>query len=73
MFFFPLTALSHHYGKDGRETSKVDTNGIIIDFELFKHLTTEDFINNALTSVNEFVEFLNKTNSGIYKSVRNTS
>jgi len=63
---FICSVLSHHYGKDGRETSKVDSTGIVIDYELFQNLVNNDFTSNALSSIQSFVETLNTPKPGKY-------
>lgn len=52
--------ISHHFGRDGRESSKIDSKGIAIDFELFKSLANEDFISNVMSQIHMFVKSMNE-------------
>jgi hypothetical protein len=52
--------MSHHYGRDGRESKKIDTKSIILDFELFKKFSHADFISTLNNSIFQFVDSINK-------------
>jgi hypothetical protein len=58
--------LSHYYGTDGRESKKIDTKCIPLDFEFFRSLAQENFVAKLSSSIQQFVEYLNNNkNDGI--------
>jgi hypothetical protein len=48
------------YGKEGREVKKVDTKSLLLDFELFKSLTTDEFIDQLKKHIKIFHTILNE-------------
>jgi hypothetical protein len=51
--------LSHFYGKDGRDSKKIDTNSLILDFYLFQEFAKTNFITNVKQSLTNFVQSIN--------------
>jgi hypothetical protein len=58
--------LSHHYGKEGRDTKQIESKGILLDFELFQNMSTDNFTNSINQKLTQFIELLNndETNKG---------
>lgn len=48
------------YGRDGRDSKKVDTKSILFDFEFFQHLSQKDFIFNLNAGIHQFTQLLNE-------------
>jgi hypothetical protein len=48
------------YGREGREVKKVDTKSLLLDFELFKNFTTDDFIDEFKKHIKIFHTLLNE-------------
>ena len=66
LFKFLFTVISHLYGKEGREAYKIDTKSVVIDFNLFEQLATNNFSENVMSNIQSFVETLNNLkNTGI--------
>lgn len=66
LFKFLFTVISHLYGKEGREANKIDTKSVVIDFNLFEQLATNNFSENVMSNIQSFVETLNNLkNTGI--------
>lgn len=58
---FLCLVFCHHYGRDGRDSKKVDTKSVAIDFELFQNISTPDFTTNLLNTIDQFVKELNQS------------
>jgi hypothetical protein len=56
-------ALSHHYGKEGRDTKQIESKGILLDFELFQNMSTNTFTNAITDKLKQFIELLNNDNT----------
>lgn len=57
MFF--CLVLYHLYGRDGRDSKKVDTKSIMFDMEMFQVLTRQDIIDDIRNNITTFVEAIN--------------
>ena len=58
-----FSVLSHLYGQEGRDSKKIYTNALPIDFECFENLTEEVFISKVKTSIQKFKKFLESENN----------
>jgi hypothetical protein len=55
--------LTHLYGRDGRDSKKIDTKSIGIDFQVFTNMAGENFLSYINSSMDNFVKKLNTTNT----------
>lgn len=55
--------VSHHYGKEGRDSKQIETSGLIFDLEFFHNITSKDFITTLRSNIQQFVDYLNNNNS----------
>jgi hypothetical protein len=55
--------LSHHYGKDGRDTKQIESKGILFDFELFQNMSSTSFTAPIIEKLTQFVRLLNTEHS----------
>jgi len=58
--FFLVLALSHLYGREGRDSKKIDTKSLLLDFECFKHLSHPDFIAKLNVGIHDFLQQINE-------------
>jgi hypothetical protein len=59
LFWLFFLVLSHHYGKEGRDTKQIESKGILLDFDLFQNMSTDTFTNAITDKLNQFIEYLN--------------
>jgi hypothetical protein len=52
--------VSHHYGTAGRDSKKIESKGLLLDFELFRHMSTDHFIESLTDNIKQFVKQLNE-------------
>jgi len=57
---FFVSVLNHFYGREGRESKKIDAKSFPLDFEFFQHLTHPEFVTALQTNINQFTETLNQ-------------
>lgn len=51
--------MSHHYGKEGRDSKQIESSGLLFDFEFFQTITSNEFIDALRSSIKEFVDHIN--------------
>jgi len=56
MFFLVIT---HQYGRDGRESKKIDNKALMFDFSFFEQLGHPDFVTQLQHELDHFVSLLN--------------
>jgi hypothetical protein len=62
--FFSLV-FSHHYGVVGAERRKMDSQSIIVDFEIIEHMAQSSFANDLQTAIDNFVtQLIEKQQTG---------
>lgn len=61
---YVILALFHHYGREGRESKKIDTKSLLLDFECFKNLVDKNFCTKFASNIAQFKEFLQNNNQG---------
>lgn len=55
-----VLVLQHQYGNNGRDTKKVDSKSIPLDFELFQQFANKEFIVQLTEYIDKFVDILNQ-------------
>jgi hypothetical protein len=55
--FFSLV-ISRQYGVNGADPKKIDTKSVIIDFEIFQHMSDPSFIKNLKENTDSFLQQL---------------
>jgi hypothetical protein len=70
ILIFIYLVISHHYGKEGRDSKQIESKGLLLDFELFQNMSGDMFILNLTDCMKQFVKHLNtdtqKGNSYIF-------
>jgi hypothetical protein len=62
-FFFCSLAITHQYGREGRDTKKFDTKALLFDFEFLESLAQPQFIEQFRDKLVQFIDMLNTTDS----------
>jgi len=50
--------------REGRDSKKIDTKALLLDFECFKNFVNENFVKNLQTSISKFKECLHNNSGG---------
>lgn len=50
----------HYYGREGRNLKKLSTNGLLLDMDMLKQMSSILFINQYKNNINKFIEHFNQ-------------
>ena len=59
-FSCSFLALTHRYGRDGRDSKKFEDKSLLFDFNFLQAIVNQQFVNDYMTALNSFVLLLNE-------------
>jgi len=59
LFYKFFLVITHQYGRDGRESKKIDSKALMFDYSFFEQLTHQDFVQQLQQELENFVTQLN--------------